>query len=1414
MAQGMDRDLMALMGIEEDIQTDQGLEPFLESSPHLPDEPSHDITGLARTSNASPSDSPEYIYSSPPQTSETNTRANDTTPPRTSASHGAPLSSYARPTPRANTSSLFASNHRASSPPLFSPEFNPFGVPPGKIRVIKSAKKKNASGRDASSMFSPTLSPRKVKKPKKSSTSNPFSATSPEANSTSNVNASRRSPFTLSGDVSTTSPSLLPTSPPSSLTSASSSSASAATARGRGIAAGLSSPVSSFMLKKKSNVFLDSDSDISSIEETSFSKNSSRPIALRASLPSSLDTGVLSPIKSSAKNANDSFPEGFSDLEKSDGEDFDKEMREWMQTRPSKSSQKELDHIHSETAKLIRTASFPKIQRVVKRDLTSLLKLHQAKLNGKRAAEALANTKFPFALSPSTSKPKAVALNDDSDDELEPEAYESHEYRQWKLSVLRAMLVTPISKEMQREIERELKQPSKLTSEKRLEIEKTLQIRPLSNKIQNMSLHGDQGHPIPSTATFPQMPTDAATQRSVTSPSKIQRSSATWTRFREESRRKVVKLNLDRHKSKVEEAKKSGIWRSPEEFAEEQMKSEEKRGRGLDPDEDEEDETGVEGDAEDGDEEDEDYDPDMDNGPDRHSVDRGAVLSGESEGEEERGMVSEVASEDDEDDESRENDEKDTEDEEMEDRAMTVKRSIKKRILIDDVDEIKISVVDHSRALTLSPSDSENSHQGLSEDDEDVDSGIPGVGDENGDENGDVSDLDEAMDNANNSQGFAAFFKSSIDPSKPQQKQDKSDAKDQGSLTASSLSSSVESDPRDVLAGESKLSGALLHLSGELPALEMPDSSEPTTVSTTTDSESIGGSNPGVENERTDLSENAPQQQITGLESDPKPKNVFDILTTAMRKNSLDGSKPATLGLRRLHRREAKPDRERPSKNKRTEFIEYEAEEEDDENKGMGGVDYESENEQDEYDLGDGMVDTAITLNSEDMERVRNLHMKQEQDRHDKEISDLVHGIAAGNLWKRRNGQMEDLDIFDEGDMEGRFQRKKRLKMSEKFEKLADDPSTAAFAKAFGKGVEDEQIVFLSDPDESNDEADASGQDKTGTRSLLNEDGDEDMAVDWSDREGNNGIASPLDRYEDDIEEDEEQDEPLNTDKRKERLRQAKLRQNGGQERANTSIVSGAVEAMTKGQVLPFGASLDETFFVVDRTLSEKATSDSFSSGTTSVREVVMEEDPIDEYKETMRRSKAIRNIMDGVEDGPVDTSSQLLASQRTTMPAPLNIIERIVDAPSLADSSAVFEAMEDTVPPGVDVDRRALTRPHMLSRQNSSFLSDERRGHFLSTVGDEGRQSGGQVVKDVNRRRMAFAAPKSAQSPMSASETMSSTTSVSTIGASAGAASSISNVKTQKTITTKSSRAATARTAEVTPEEPSPSQLQGILLH
>lgn len=64
------------------------------------------------------------------------------------------------------------------------------------------------------------------------------------------------------------------------------------------------------------------------------------------------------------------------------------------------------------------------------------------------------------------------------------------------------------------------------------------------------------------------------------------------------------------------------------------------------------------------------------------------------------------------------------------------------------------------------------------------------------------------------------------------------------------------------------------------------------------------------------------------------------------------------------------------SKSEKSAFIEYEAEEEEDEFMGMGGVDYESDNpENDDYDLGDDMIDSSTKLGSRDAENVRKLHM-------------------------------------------------------------------------------------------------------------------------------------------------------------------------------------------------------------------------------------------------------------------------------------------------------------------------------------------------------------------------------------------------------------------------------------------------------
>ncbi|KAG0328017.1 hypothetical protein BGZ99_006369 [Dissophora globulifera] len=1351
MAHGMDKALMALMGIDDD--NDDDISQPLQSLEHDHHGSSPDQSPLSspdRPHNPQSTVIDTTRRYSPPTRRDTKTAAGaPQLEAHPSSSPGSPSSPHSA-LPRASTSSLFASHHRADSPPLFSPDFNPFNAPTGKVRVAKSAKKKSVE-RDASSMFSPTLSPRKVKK---KPFSRPSGDTSPDASSA--LVRPRSASISSPTAISTRAPSTKPT-------------------IARAAAKGPTSPVSSFVLKRKVIDFSDTDSDISPLEDDRPSSSSlARHITLSVSLPSDMDTEMLSPTKTSIATANNSLLDQLDDG--SENENLvDADIAELTKaSKPSKAASKKLlEDVHKETARMMRTTSMPQIQRTVKRDLTSLLRQHQSKLQNESSTSVPSDPTLAFPPSPAKSRPHAIVLDDDSEDEAEDTAFQSKEFQEWRLTVLKAMLATPVSRESRRQIELQLQRPSLLTQGMRLEIERTLQMNPLSSEIQSLSLNGNADPQSQRNALLSPSRPSAPGARPFGSPSKSQRPTTSWTQFKEESRRMVAKVNLRRHNRQVEDAKKSGIWKTPEEFAAEQLKTEEKRSRGLDPDEDEheqEEEPGMDGDDED-ENEDESYLPDKasaidaleDEDDDERDLGSGdeAIVGGTSEednGDNNNNNSGDDGSEGSDDDSNHISDDS-GDDDEMESKVVGSKRSSTKRALIDDADDIKISVVDHGQ---MQASDS-----GLSTDNTEESGSDNNSGDD------DVSDMDDALEDNGASQGFGAFFQSSFGTSRPKEKDMLATPYlDQDPTPSSVISPVIESDLSQSPSSNRRLSGALSFLSGNFAASATPESSDPATVPGTAGSESKEDSSFVAEDDLMD--QTAPGKRVSA------PKNAFDVLTRAMQSNNLDSSQAEAPRRRRLHQREAKPGRVPVSKNEKSAFIEYEAEEEEDEFMGMGGVDYESDNDQDEYDLGDGMVDRNEALHADDVEKVRLLHMKQVQEQDDKDVSDLVHGIAAGNLWKRRNGQMEDLDIFDEGDMDGRFQRKKKLKVSEKFEKLADNPNTAAFARAFEKNVVDDQIIFLSDPDESNDEADASTNTKDKIKA-RDDDGDDGMAPSDSDEDMSQDEVThdptPWNRYDgDNVDDDEDEDEPLNTDKRKERQRMTRQLNNG--EEVGRSPFSGRIDALTREQALPFGVMTSESLLTPGSespsspptsTAAAKHSMDSL--GLTFPKPLSQLEAPIDDYKDAMRRSKTIRDIIDGVDDISEIQNSQESASQRRTLPSSFDVMDRIIDRPSLTELSG-SRASRDGDSVGVNGDIRSFAGPRTLSRQNSSFISDERRNYFLNTVGEEDRggQASNRVVKDVNRRRMAFATSKK---PASSSTTSGSTT---TSGTKSNAAISATN--------------------------------------
>ncbi|KAG0078602.1 hypothetical protein BGZ90_004848 [Linnemannia elongata] len=1338
----MDKDLMALMGIEDDRPLDDGLatQPLNRSQ-------SQELSDFFEPMSDSDTDLPSEL----PKTTYLLGRRSQPQPPsecRPSPPSSPPLA------PRASTSALFAPSRLPRSPSPQGPKatslslFSP-GLNPSKVRVSKSPKK-TRGGNDLS-MFSPTLSPRK---PKRLTSS--LSSPSPAPMSSSSIRFPVIAAPSRSNDVRTTSlsPDLTPTS---------------------GRKRGPVSPMSSYELQKQTLALSDNDSDISSLEDdynNSASLSVSQKVSLRASF--TLDANMSMELDCASDDELPTVDEATKEalaanrlLSQDGGKTIDahgsakddRDLEDIMSshvgaskaTKKSKAAiQAEQMQIQMEKERLMRSSTFKVDQRFKKQTLSTLLASAQSKLKGQAIVSQSVQPDPNVQRTPlKKSLPRTVALDDSSEDETEQDAERREEEAQWKRSATKALLLSSIPKRERGMISQELKASTgPVPIDRRLELERALQMSPLSNKIQSMNLNkspatsSSSSSSTLSTTVSPPPKPDFSQSPSVrlTSPQRTQRTDTVGNiqQFNIQMERQLAKAHLLRRKKLEEEAKRSGTWRSPEDHAAEQLRIEEKRSQGLDPDEEPDDE-------EDGDynpegKTAEEVDSEMDHGSDNQlgSEESDNEIEGEDverlegpgqdSGEEAAAGDGDKALDGEDDDYD---DDDDGEDDENKDTDEDEEERVAPETVIGDDEDLKVVIVDRSQAFVESDSDDQDGVSGVEE---------SGSGSDVG-EDDDVSDIEQDMKGVDGTQGFGAFFESSYDPSK---------SKKAGALSAlgrapasvadSSLSPIVSSDPSQFQASygdtQGSIDGALDFLSGKFPsqaqygrspfaASASAESQVPPTLRSQ-DSIEFESQIPNSMEPRffdDDGFDETPSKPVL-----PKSKNAFEVMSTAMNQES---------GLRRLHKREAKPKRAAISKSEKSAFIEYEAEEEEDEYMGMGGVDYESDADQDDYDLGDGMVDTSVVLDSQDVENVKKLHMKHEQDQHDKEISDLVHGIAAGNLWKRRNGQIDDLDLFDEEDMDGRFRRKKKLKVSEKFEKLADNPNTAAFARAFKKNMDDDQLIFLSDADESAEEDGSSKDDQGGSRSVAKE---------------------RQHQMSDDAESSEEDEgELLNMDKRQERLRKARLVREESDQSFYGSMDPDAITAMTKGQVLPFDVASeddrvaeDDTALRTPTTLTPvRATSKATDSSTRGIS--ASQVDAIDEYKDVMRRTKIIRDILDGVdevvEDGHMTSPSRIRSSL-------YGLQDRIVDRTSLSDSTMARSSVDGSSgfvqgSSHNDVDVSAIVRPRLLARQNSSFLSEDRRNQFLSTVGEDSRggNASTRVVKEVNRRKMAFATSKKSTS-------------------------------------------------------------------
>ncbi|KAF9162853.1 hypothetical protein DFQ26_003201 [Actinomortierella ambigua] len=753
--------------------------------------------------------------------------------------------------------------------------------------------------------------------------------------------------------------------------------------------------------------------------------------------------------------------------------------------------------------------------------------------------------------------------------------------------------------------------------------QQTFLMNPLSKSMQKMRID-------------PPLPSSTSSVKSLTKPNGTHQpgqapSGMGIEEFNKTMRRQLAKSNLRRRLESEADAKKMGVWKSPEEYAAEQLQAEDTLSKDTD--------AGEDGDNE---EEDEDYDPENEN--DAEGQGEGEMEYGSADEEEvelakarelKNVMIDDEAMSDKEgpdtaqqadDEEEEDEEEEDSEDEDdMAENLVQRRKPGRRRNVIGDDDDVKVVVVHSKEPL-----------ESVDVDEAALSSDLP-----ESEESGQESDVLQESD----------------------LEMDQNGIRDEEDNTQSSIS------------------GALDFLSGNFgtPAVQKNDASPIVSP------DAMGEA---MQSMRSDsmISPSMPVPTAS-LEELPPPaqadRNAFDVLQSRMR---------------RLEKREQK---QKEAFKGKSAFIEYEAEEEDDEFKGFGGADYESDIDNDDYDMEDGMLDHGVKLKVQDVAAVRQLHMEQEQAQHDKDISELVQGIAAGNLWKRRSGRMDDLDMLDTDDEEEaeRRRRIKKLKVSEKFEKLADNPQTAAFAKAFEKNVGDEELMFLQEPIDSDEEEKTIRKlQRRGTLSASISDIDSDV-------EGGGQDGS------------EEEDDLM--------------------KEAAAAAATAAAEAAKKTalELLDDGEEeSDEDVLNTDRRRERlaKARADPTSEG--SERRSSMA-DRVDEYEATLKSRKLVESLLRGGHDEELEQDPDLYGFQASFNTLDDRIVDRTSHNEGPSVSGGAFMTRGEETLEILQASRRRV------ARTNSSFTTEERRKMFLSTVSEDSRgaNASSRMVKDVNRRKVTF---------------------------------------------------------------------------
>ncbi|KAL0081671.1 MRC1-like domain-containing protein [Phycomyces blakesleeanus] len=168
----------------------------------------------------------------------------------------------------------------------------------------------------------------------------------------------------------------------------------------------------------------------------------------------------------------------------------------------------------------------------------------------------------------------------------------------------------------------------------------------------------------------------------------------------------------------------------------------------------------------------------------------------------------------------------------------------------------------------------------------------------------------------------------------------------------------------------------------------------------------------------------------------------------------------------------------------KSEYVEEEAQESEDEFYGQGGPEADENDENlDEYEQDGLLVERNEETDQMDEATLRAVFNKDMEERDKNMTQRLMNDITGGGLRRRLAAKeaglmLEDYDFYDDDDMDlvaiRRAASAKRRKMLQEggnqLEALAKDPKTAAFAKAAMPLLKDEEMLLLSDGEEEEPE--------------------------------------------------------------------------------------------------------------------------------------------------------------------------------------------------------------------------------------------------------------------------------------------------------------------------------------------------------